>query len=689
MSHPSLAGIAALLIPLASAQDTEERMTRGTLVTATRWELPWLEAPYSTEVAPREEILRRAYRTTPQVLRHMPGVMVQETSVGQGSPFIRGFTGYLNLFLIDGIRLNNSVFRSGPNQYWSTVDPLSIERLEVVKGPSSVLYGSDAVGGTVNAITRGPSRLGSGLGGALYYRGSTAERSSIGRGEVDLGFSDDAGLLVGGSFKSFGDVQGGHDVGRQENTGYDEWDADLKLEQLLGEDTRLVFAYQRVQQDDVPRTHSTVDGISFEGTAVGSDFRRDNDQDRELVYAQLHGEDLHGTLDGYSLSLSFQRQEESTDRIRSNGAREEQGFDVGTYGFFANAASETGIGRVTVGTDLYHDDVSSFSTANSIQGPVADDATYDLVGVFVQDEIDVSERLAVTLGARYNYAAADADSVLDPVSATQIEVEDEWGSLVGSARFLYRLAEEAVHLFGGVSQGFRAPNLSDLTRFDSARSNEFEIPSPDLDPEDYISYELGVKTSSERVVTQVAAFYTDIQDQIVRFPTGNVNGAGNFEVTKSNVGDGYMLGVEAGAAYEVAADWTLFGNATALKGEVDTFPTASSGVSREYVDKLMPLMAQLGVRYDDASDRWWAETLGIWADDADRLSPGDELDTQRIPPGGTPGYVVVDVRGGVRLSRAIDLQLALENVTDEDFRVHGSGSNSPGRNLVFSLVVTP
>ena len=82
---------------------------------------------------------------------------------GQGSPYIRGFTGYLNVMMVDGIRLNNSVFRTGPNQYWATIDPLSLSRLEVVKGPGSVLYGTDAIGGAVNAITKSPTTYGEGV----------------------------------------------------------------------------------------------------------------------------------------------------------------------------------------------------------------------------------------------------------------------------------------------------------------------------------------------------------------------------------------------------------------------------------------------------------------------------------------------------------------------------------------------
>ncbi|MGA1524618.1 MAG: TonB-dependent receptor plug domain-containing protein, partial [Planctomycetota bacterium] len=113
-------------------------------MTASRAPQTEFDAPFATDVLLADDLFQRSYRSVPQALRDVPGVMVQETSVSQGSPYIRGFTGYQNLLLIDGVRLNNSVFRSGPNQYWSTIDPLGIDRLEIVKGPSSVLYGSAA-----------------------------------------------------------------------------------------------------------------------------------------------------------------------------------------------------------------------------------------------------------------------------------------------------------------------------------------------------------------------------------------------------------------------------------------------------------------------------------------------------------------------------------------------------------------
>lgn len=672
------------LIVLAMAPQGE------TLVTATRSSVSEFEAPAATDVVTAEELRERAYRTLPQALRDTPGVLVQETAHGQGSPYIRGFTGFRNGLLVDGIRLNNSVFRDGPNQYWNTVDPLSLDRLEVVRGPSSVLYGSDFIGGTVNAITKDPYTYGSGpqVGGRLYYRGSTAEHSHIGRAEMSATFDDSLGILLGISGKNLGSLEGGHDTGTQTHTGYEELDADLKVEKFLDANTRLVFGYQNVRQDNVPRTHKTVFAVPFEGTTIGSDLRRDLDQQRELVYAQLHGDNVDSFFDSYSLSLSWHSQEEERTRVRGAGTKQLQGFDVGTLGLFANLASDSSIGRLTYGFDFYHDDVDSFSSTNAIQGPVADDASYDLLGVFVQDEIAVTEKLSVTLGGRFNYAAADANSVLDPVSSTQVELEDDWNSFVGSVRFLYRLTERTVNLFGGVSQGFRAPNLSDLTRFDSARTNEFEIPAPGLEAEEFVTYELGVKTANQKLSSQVAVFYTDIDDQIVRFPTGNTNAGGEFEITKDNVGDGYVYGLEVGAAYDVNPQWTVFGNATYMEGKVETFPTSAPILSAEYIDRLMPFTTQLGVRWDSDDAKFWAEFMGVYAADADRLSTRDEGDTSRIPPGGTPSYLVFHLRGGWRLNESTTLDLGVENLTDEDYRIHGSGQNQAGLGLLFGLTVS-
>ncbi|HLA05451.1 MAG TPA: TonB-dependent receptor plug domain-containing protein, partial [Syntrophales bacterium] len=196
------------------------------VVTATRSEEDIFKVPYSADIVTAEDIQERQLsRTLPEALKKIPGVMVQKTSFGQGSPYIRGFTGYNTLFLIDGIRLNNSVFRSGPNQYANTIDPLTIERMEVVKGPSSVLYGSDAIGGTVNVFTTNPGPNEN----KIFYRFSSAEESNSGRLQLS-GNMGNLWAIAGVSLKDYGDLNAGGMVGKQLHTGYNEKDYDLKLQ---------------------------------------------------------------------------------------------------------------------------------------------------------------------------------------------------------------------------------------------------------------------------------------------------------------------------------------------------------------------------------------------------------------------------------------------------------------------------
>ena len=321
--------------------------TETVVVTATRHEADAFDLPYTVNVITAEDIRsRKLFRTLPEALREVPAVMVQKTAHGQGSPFIRGFTGFHTLFMVDGIRLNNSVFRSGPNQYWATVDPLSIRQLEVVKGPSSVLYGTDAVGGTVNAIS-GP-RLNweeSGLLGRFYYRGAQGTASNVGNVDVSGTVNGKFGFWVRGAVKDFGDVQAGGATGLQPNTGYDETDADGRLEYRFTADSRLLFGFQQVHQNDVPRTHKTIFARSFRGTTVGNERRRDLSQDRELYYLQYHAGGLGPAVDKVRFSLSTHRQSQARDRLRSPGRGGDiQGFDVMTVGLSGQLESASSIG---------------------------------------------------------------------------------------------------------------------------------------------------------------------------------------------------------------------------------------------------------------------------------------------------------------------------------------------------------
>ncbi len=679
--------------PAPSVGDAPPTYTLQTLVvTPTTEKRTILDVPYAVERVDQRRI--EQLRTLPQALRDVPSVMVQETGPGQGSPFIRGFTGFRTLFLVDGIRLNNSIFREGPNQYAGTVDPLSLSGIEVVKGPSSVLYGSDAIGGTVNALTKDPTIWDRPIGGSIFGRVASGANYVHTRVELGGAIGGDTAWHLGGTLKDFRDMQAGDPSGTLPETGYDEWDGDFKVQHLVGERSTLTFGLQHVDIEDAPRTHRTVFAVPFAGSSVGSDLRHDFDQERTLGYLRWNTEGAQATDWSYQSTLSYHRQDEVRMRERTGGRVDHQGIDVGTLGAQFRASRTFDIGRLSTGIEWYHDDVDSFlnrfgdqTPADDIQGPVADDSRYDLAGVYAELARDVTESTTITGGVRFTYAAADANRVRDPVTDQQIAIDDSWSALTGSLRFTSKLLERdgaTVALFGGVSQGFRAPGLSDLTRFDSARTNEFEVPSTGLEEERYLSYELGVKSESDDVSLQLAAYLTDGEDVIQRFPTGQTNSSGELEISKANVGSQTIGGLELGGAWRVAPDWTVFGNVAWQDGQEDSIVDPSGTTSRGVPSRLMPLMGQLGVRLAPADEPWSIEARWIHAEDADRLSLADERDDSRIPPGGTPGYDVFDIGVTIRASDAFRFSLAVENIGNEDYRVHGSGLNRPGRNVVAS-----
>lgn len=695
----SILGITACALGTARAGTAVEWNPSNDVVVVTALRMPAEEmtVPYVThKVSAADAQTTKAAASTPEAFRGLPSVLGQKTSNGQGSPHLRGFTGFRNLFMIDGIRLNNSVFRDGPNQYWNTVDLLSLSDLDVVMGPASVLYGSDAIGGAVNAIpVAAPAYTGSPtLGGRLYYRGATAERSNMGRVQVGARPSQALGVVGGVSLKNYGDVRGGKNVGRQRHTGYDELDFDGRVEFTPTDDDAVIYGHQSASQDDVWRTHKTVYGLDWEGCTVGAEKQRDLDQQRTLDYLKYRGRNLDGFADRMEVTLSRQAQAEDEFRIKPDETRDRQGFDVTTWGSTLQLESDTGAGTWLYGAEYYHDRVDSYLdkykadgtfSKSDIQGPVADDARYDAFGLFVQDTLRLfDERLDVVPGARYTYARADANRVKDPESGKLMTVEGDWQAVAGSLRLLHPLTRDRAHVvFAGVSQGFRAPNLSDLTRFDTARSTEIETPVSELDPERFVSYEAGFKSRLDSFSQSLTYYYTDIEEMIVRAPTGRTID-GLQEVTKRNSGDGYVQGVEWLGTVTLTRNWSSWLGLAWMEGEVDAYATSAPQTSRQYLTRLMPPMAQWGVRCQTDDARYWIEGLCDAAAKADKLSADDRRDTQRIPPGGTPGYVVVSTRMGTRLTPKLAVSLGVENLLDEDYRIHGSGINEPGRNFVLT-----
>ncbi|MGC6425907.1 MAG: TonB-dependent receptor plug domain-containing protein [Akkermansiaceae bacterium] len=388
------------------------------IVTASRTTEEASESPYSSEILSAEELLEEAARTLPQALQNSPGVLVQQTTPGHGSPFIRGFNGRQTLLLQDGIRLNNATWRGGPVQYWNTVDSQAIDRIELIKSQGSVLYGSDAIGGTVNTFTKSSDfrdEDGFFSGGASYYRFDTNSQSNLGRIEQRFGVGGQWGIMLGMSAKDIGDIKHSA-LGRMLSTGYSEQSLDLKFEYALSDSQTITFAHTYLDQDDINRWHNTtanqgwIHGNSF--TTAGTDLQRTYDQERSLTYFRIEDDNAAAPwLDNWQVTASFQKSQDSEFRMRSSDRTDERILDVDTYGLTFQAESPFYEGSLLWGADYYHDSVDSAGFRDGVarpsNRPVADDSTYDSLGIFANFTQDMTDRFSYDAGARFTYIEAD------------------------------------------------------------------------------------------------------------------------------------------------------------------------------------------------------------------------------------------------------------------------------------------
>ena len=675
-------------LPLYSA---ETLLLPDTVVTASRIGEDSLESMSSLGVVTAEQFREQGFRTVPEALANTPGVMVQKTTHGHGSPFIRGFTGRQNLLLVDGVRINNSTYRSGPVQYWNTVDGFSMDRLELVRSQGSVQYGSDALGGTMNILTADTGFLAADPGwfqqGSAQYRFDTNSSSHVGRLQTRFGDGKNWGASLGLTGKNFGDIRDSG-VGRMKNTGYPEQNLDLKVETLLNPSTRLSFAHQYLNQDNVWRWHSTIyNDTPWNNTSTGSYAARIYDQERSLTYLKVTGDLIDSPVQNYSATLSFQRSQDSAFQDRSATDVRTQVIDVDTIGLDVQLESDLLGGNLVYGIDYYRDSIESGGTRTGrdprSRRPVADDSTYHLLGAFAQLRKPLNQRLETTFGARITHAEAELGKVWDPDNNTDISAGADWSNIVFNARALYRL-DDSWNLYGGASQGFRAPNAHDLSGNITSRSGQEQLGTLDLEPEKSWTFELGSRFTSGDVSFGAAGFYTLVDDLIISVPTA----PGGDTVEATNAQEAEIVGVELEAAVRFLDNLTLSGHLTWQEGDT-TSPSFLGGPSEEApVSRLSPLVASLALRYDSPDQRWWVEGRITAADKQDELSARDQRDTQRIPPGGTPSYLVASIRAGLQVSENLELTAALENITDEDYRIHGSGVNQPGINAIIGAKVS-
>jgi len=651
-------------------QPTIHSLNNDFAITARRIESTTFSSPEPITIINNILLEEEMPRSTPEALMGATGVFVQKTNHGGGSPFIRGLTGNQNLLLIDGIRLNNATFRYGPNQYLSSVDQLIVERLEVVRGAGSVLYGSDAMGGVINVLTKNPAYSNDGfkVGGSIYGKWMSGDMEKSGR--ADLNLANKKYAFSGGfSYKDFGDIMAGGDIGEQSPSAYQEYSGDAKLKVKLNKNYELIFAYQYDKQKDVPRYDKIINGYTK--------YQFDP-QIRQLGYVRLRSNYKNKWFKQVNYTGSFNQSEET--RIKQKEGSEKvttENDKVNTFGGTVEVNSfPTENWRFSSGIEYYHDKVYSDkietegSESITKRGYYPDGANSASLAFYTSHTLDVN-KFSFVLGGRFNAhnIKASDDGFGD------IDIHPT--ALVGSLSAIYHLGEH-YNLIGSIYNAFRAPNINDLSSFGSFNYG-IEVPNPDLNPEKSLNFELGIKTKYEKFSGSLFIFRSQLSDLIDRVET-QYNGQDSIDgekvYRKKNISEAYIQGIETEAHYEFTSWLSAYGNLTYTFGE---------NVSKEGpMRRIPPLNGKISLHYN-CKCGFWSRLELLSAGKQERLSAGDISDS-RIPDGGTPGWNVINLRAGYNW-KWLELSAGFNNIFDESYRTHGSGVDGYGRSVWLALKV--
>src|ERR1043165_4304 len=532
------------------------------------------QVPQSRVVVTEDEIARRYANILPQALRDVPGVHIQQTTAGQGSPFVRGLTGQQVLHLINGVRFNNSTFRPGANQYTALIEHDFADRIEVVRGPGSTQYGSDSLGGTINILTRTPRGSDSfGLQGNVNTYFASADLSG-GLSTTISGGSRNWGFVAAASGRRTQDLRPGdgldsHSVvtrllgisskflgNRLQDTAYSQYNANAKFQYEISDADILSFEYLRGTQLGL-RRYDQLDG------GIGNLLNSFDPQVLDFFTARYDRLGA-GPFDSITSIFSYNGQRDDSRSQSINNAqilrsRISDEFNLTqAYGYQAQASTRVKRSHLlTFGAEFYNERITSrkqdFSFSNSTLGftNVADvrarfpnGSRYRTLGVFAQDVASlIPRRLTAHLGIRYSlfdYKQSSIDNPLDAAGRPTVpNVKETFDDVTFNTGLTFNVNSH-LNVTGNVSRGFRAPNVNDFAATGLSGLG-FEI-SPDegvrlggstgaldsgrrltdvrlLDPikaEQLYSYELAVRFLSRKFSGAVSAFDSEISNLIER-----------------------------------------------------------------------------------------------------------------------------------------------------------------------------
>ena len=654
-----------------------------------------------------------------------PGIQLQETNRGGGTVFMRGLIGPENLILIDGLRFNQSTFRTGPNQYLDTIGLSAVSEINAVNGPAGLVFGSNAIGGVINIQT--DSKLANQHSAAASLGFDTARSALHGLFNATV-FSEKTTLRLGVNYGQEGTLHAGEGPfltsGLKSNGEFLGNDFQ-RLGWSIGLDSKPAdnFLLNARYLSSFIRNAPRLDRIGEGRLRVA-----DNDDHFGYLRAQISGPKF---LEKTSLAVMFHHTNELQRRYRCEKrgvkARDIEGCanrdvnevirktenndKVTTLGFVGSVKSNLMESLILdTGVDLYHDQVTSTANERNVDGNITqragnfpEGATYTSGGLFallswaLYADVDRSIELQGGLRGDLVYAQTDSIPGLGATDYTHI-------APVGSLNLSY--ISENYLAWLGWHQGFRPPNLQETTLLGDTGSF-FEIPNDALLPERSNSFELGSKYNNKSVGTFAGSVFVNLVDNKITRSPATYEGESTVDDKevrqRINQGDAYYYGLEGSYESKPFYYFSINASASIIEGAVSDSTVDEDfdegilhGLLKrsefyQHARRLPPLSYRFGLKYNRS--RFETEIWMAGNGSQRELSLDDRKDFRicEVAPGqlsqdcnGSDDWTTLNVRATYRFEK-IDLTLGVNNLLDAQYRRHGSGVPGPGLGLAGSL----
>jgi outer membrane receptor protein involved in Fe transport len=639
------------------------------LVTAVRRAVVEDQLSVALSTVGREDVSRSGLVT--DALANANGVHLQQTTPGQGAAIIRGQKGSAILHLVDGVRLNNAIFRSAPTQYFALVPSSAVDRVEVLRGTPASLYGSDAIGGVVQVVTRKPSfdspELNS--GGEIFASANSAEQALTLGGTIDAG-TDTLATSASIEIADIGDrrIGGGE---RIKPSGYTSRAARFIVMGTPDDHRSWSVDLQHYEQPKTPRTDELVPGFGQTEPSSSEFWFRPNK--RSFVHADYESHDGVLGLD-WNVDIAWQRiddDRQSRDYLAPDRTLEKNRSDL--YGLTFSGSKLTDRGSWIAGFDFYHDEVFSSRVSEDVATGQRTDVTsrfpdgssMQLMSTYGNGTWSMG-RHALTAGLRLS----DVRTRLPSSQVHNTEVSGDIG-------WVFDIVD-AWQFTGNIGYGFRAPNVFDLGTLGNRPGNRFNIPNSDLESERVVHGDVGIRYRNTVADFELSVYTMRYRDRITSVSTGDVTPSGRDVTQSVNAASSDVNGIEAAVRAELGESWMLNANLAYTRGEQQV-----AGSSEEPGDRIPPLSGFISLEFAPES-AFGFEAWAAMAAAQDRLSARDIRDS-RIDPTGTSGWTSVGVRGTWQPSDAWLVSLEVSNALDARYRVHGSGIDAVGRNVSGSI----